>query len=61
MERNKNQQDQSSENQLDKNETLNSPGANVVDYGHSEQKAVEESEQGRQQNSERNTGEDSDQ
>jgi len=53
MERNKNQQDQQTENQLDKNETLNSPGANVVDYGRSERKAVEETEQGRQQTSER--------
>ena len=46
MEENKNTQQPNNNNdqrELDKNKTLNDPGANVVDYGRSEESAVNES------------------
>ena len=52
MEDKNNQQGQpNDENQreLDKNKTLDNPASNVVDYGRSEEKAIEQSEQSRQQ------------
>ena len=55
MEENKNSEQQNSNNnqrELDKNKTLSKPAANVVDYGRSEQNAVNESRQSREQGQE---------
>jgi hypothetical protein len=55
MESDKNQQQQNTGNRqrdLDKNKTLDNPGANVVDYGRSEQNADNNREEARQQGSE---------
>ena len=56
MEENKNtpQQPNNNNNQKepDKNKTLNDPGADVIDYGRSEGKAIKESNQDREQGSE---------
>ena len=39
------EQDTNSQRELDKNETVNTAAADVVDYGRSEQKAVENNKQ----------------
>ena len=54
MEENNNQQQQDNnhnQRELDKNKTVDSPGAQVVDYGRSEQTKVKENEQRGQEES----------
>jgi len=55
MEENKKPKEQNNNNnqrELDKNKTLEKPGADVVDYGRSEQNAVKESQAGQERHSE---------